>query len=148
MDKTEAQLAVEKIVSDSTDSMFEKLDKLHKRGINDDDVTLALRNLGHSTLARDYTTWQNDGEPLSYDEDGPLDQGEHLVTDPSDSETNRMIEAAALEARIKEAIIVRLREESSIADLYFALNTGDESLVDGYIDLDKLAAAVAKAVKA
>ncbi|QWY82791.1 hypothetical protein PP641_gp051 [Arthrobacter phage SilentRX] len=85
MERIEAQLAVETIVANSTDAMFEKFDMLHKRGINDDDVARALRDLGHNRLAENYLVWQNDGEPLSEDEDGPTDYGGHLVTDPGDS---------------------------------------------------------------
>lgn len=85
MERIDIQLAVENIVSDSTDRMFERLDQLHKKGINDDDVTRALRYMGHNLLASAYQVWQNDGEPLSEDEDGPTEYGAHLVTDPGDA---------------------------------------------------------------
>lgn len=85
MDTSEARLAVENLVSTAADDLFARLDLLHKYGINDDDVTRILRDLGHNTLAHGYIVWQNDGEEPTYDEDGPLDQGEHLVTDPMDA---------------------------------------------------------------
>lgn len=85
MQKNEVRLAVENIVSRHNDDMFEDLDRLHKQGINDTDVVRVLRDLGHNTLADQYTDWQDDGTPPREDEDGPLDQGEHLVTDPGDS---------------------------------------------------------------
>lgn len=148
MDTNESRLAVENLVSTAADDLFARLDLLHKYGINDDDVTRILRDLGHNTLARDYIVWQNDGDEPTYDEDGPLELGEHLVTDPSDSETNRMIETAMKEAHVLDAITAQLQVEQQ-RELYFDQDyDGDDAMIDGPVNLKALAAAVVKALKA
>jgi hypothetical protein len=98
MTENETRLAVENIVSASIDAMYGRLDRLHKQGINDDDVARTLRELGHNSLASGYIDWQNDGEEPREDEDGPLDQGEHLVTDPGDMPSYNELEQALLDA--------------------------------------------------
>jgi hypothetical protein len=85
MENSEAHLAVENIVRRHVDQMFEEFDNLHKQGINDTDVTRNLHDLGYNNLAADYIDWQNGGAEPREDEDGPFDQGEHLVTDPGDA---------------------------------------------------------------
>lgn len=85
MEQSEAADAVKAILGNGLFDMFEKFDKLHQRGISDDDVARVLREAGHNNLANDYIDWQSDGEPVREDEDGPLDQGEDLVTDPGDA---------------------------------------------------------------
>jgi hypothetical protein len=98
MEQNEARLAVENIVSAAIDDMYGRLDGLHKQGITDTDVARTLRDLGHNSLADGYIDWQNDGEEPREDEDGPLDQGEHLVTDPGDMPSYNDLEQALLDA--------------------------------------------------
>jgi hypothetical protein len=118
MEKNETRLAVENIVSAAIDRMFEKLDGLHEQGINDDDVARILRDLGHNNLADGYIDWQNDGEPVREDGDGPLDQGEHLVTDPGDMPSYNELEQALMDAvnanRINHGIFFAERSSDGV----------------------------------
>lgn len=79
------RLTIQNLISDHDDRLYAEFDKLHKRGIYDDAINKALWSLGAIELAEGYLDWQNDGEPVTADEDGPLDQGEQLVTDPGDA---------------------------------------------------------------
>ncbi len=79
------RLTIQNLISDHDDRLYAEFDKLHKRGIHDDAIKKALWSLGATELAEGYVDWMNDGEPVTADEDGPLDQGEQLVTDPGDA---------------------------------------------------------------
>jgi hypothetical protein len=83
--EADIRLTIQNLVSDHDDKLFEAFDQLHKRGIRDDDVKQALTDLHMPDLVDGYEDWMNDGEPVREDEDGPLDQGEQLVTDPGDA---------------------------------------------------------------
>lgn len=79
------RLTIQNLISDHDDRLFTEFDKLHKRGIHDNDVKKALNDLHYTDLADGYDDWMHDGEPVRADDDGPLDQGEQLVTDPGDA---------------------------------------------------------------
>lgn len=51
------RLIVQNIISSKQDEMFEQFDRLHKRGINDDEVVTALRSLGDIDLMDAYAEW-------------------------------------------------------------------------------------------
>lgn len=67
------------ILKRADDIMFENFDKLHRRGIHDNEVITALRELGETSLADRYIEWGElidpDGEP------GPEDTPD-VVPDP------------------------------------------------------------------
>lgn len=51
------RLTVENIINSSYEALFERFDKLKKRGINDDDMVTALRYLEHEELLEAYAEW-------------------------------------------------------------------------------------------
>lgn len=51
------RLTVENIIDASYEALFERFDKLKKRGINDDDLVTALRYLEHEELLEAYANW-------------------------------------------------------------------------------------------
>jgi hypothetical protein len=51
------RLAVSNIISSKQDEMFEQFDRLHRRGIHDDDVVKALRHIGEVDLLDAYAEW-------------------------------------------------------------------------------------------
>jgi hypothetical protein len=51
------RMTIDSIIQSGLDAMFERFDKLKKRGINDDDVVEALRYLGDVELLDDYAEW-------------------------------------------------------------------------------------------
>lgn len=70
---------VQHIVERGEDIIFDHLDKLHRRGIHDNDVAEALRALGKTQLLDAYVEWG--GIVLPKDEPGPEDTSD-IVPDP------------------------------------------------------------------
>lgn len=75
------------IMSRYQDQAFEALDKLHQRGIHDNDVIKALRDGDYRSEADAYIEWAGAIDP---DVD-PTPAGPELVTDPCDSDSNRLM---------------------------------------------------------
>lgn len=63
------------------DDLFDSLDKLHKQGINDDDVIRALRHNGETDLADEYIEWSGALDP---DREDPSTLSD-VVPDPAGS---------------------------------------------------------------
>lgn len=76
------------ILKRADDIMFENFDKLHRRGIHDNDVLEALRELGENGLAERYIEWGDlidpDGEP------GPEDTPD-VVPDPITADSYKVL---------------------------------------------------------
>lgn len=51
------RMTVQSIIDSGLDAMFERFDKLKKRGINDDDMVAALRYLGDIEILDEYAEW-------------------------------------------------------------------------------------------
>lgn len=112
---------IQDIVNESDERLFTELDKLHKRDIHDNDVNDALVALGLQDIADGYVDWMHDGEPVRADEDGPLDQGEELVTDPGDAASYKeMGTVSSLSAELAAAGINADNLEQGILDAYSA----------------------------
>lgn len=122
------------------DELFEDLDKLHKQGINDDDVIHALRHNGESDLADEYIEWSGALDP----DREPNETLGGVVPDPMDADGNRQMAEAAQVQKALDAIVDQLIEERE-RELYFDFKyDGEDSMLDGPVNLRKLAAAVVK----
>lgn len=64
------------------DDLFDDLDKLHKQGINDDDVINALRHNGETELADEYIEWSGALDPEREDDNTTMNP---VVPDPGDA---------------------------------------------------------------
>lgn len=53
------RLVISNLMSGAQDRMFEAFDGLHKRGITDEEILLALRNMGEEDLRDEYAEWAN-----------------------------------------------------------------------------------------
>lgn len=51
------RMTVQSIIDSGLDAMFERFDKLKKRGINDDDMVAALTYLGDIEILDEYAEW-------------------------------------------------------------------------------------------
>jgi hypothetical protein len=74
------------------DAVFTELDDLHTGvdDIADEDIIAALKAGGHDFEAEAYQEWIIEEDP-SRDYRDPTPQGEELVTDPMDSDSNRLM---------------------------------------------------------
>jgi hypothetical protein len=79
------------IIDRHLDEVFKELDDLHVKGIvSDEDIMAALRAGGHDFEADAYQEWIAEADP-SRDYRDPTPQGEELVTDPMNSDSNRLM---------------------------------------------------------
>lgn len=76
---TIAELVGQRVTA-AYDALFERLDKLKKRGITDTDIIHALRNNGDDAIATEYIEWADAIDP---DVDPTPEEGG--VTDPHDA---------------------------------------------------------------
>jgi hypothetical protein len=89
------------IVSTFEESLFERLDKQHAKGIHDDEVIRFLRNEGHTLLAERYIEWSGALDPDREDDNTTMNP---VVPDPADSPSYAgLAEQLAGVQRIREA---------------------------------------------
>jgi hypothetical protein len=142
------QQTVLHIINAKQDEMFEQFDRLHRRGIHDDDVVAALRHFGEIDLLDQYAEW---GDIDIREDDNTTTNP--IVPDPMDADGNRQL-AELHEQRTHaghvqtalEAIKAQLLVERD-KDLYFDPDyggDGEEAMVDGPVNLLDLAEAVVK----
>lgn len=81
------QTHVSRAIEDGFELIYERLDGLHKRDINDGDIIQAMHNLGEHDLLQSYAEWGQielpDAEPTS----GPV--MDDVVPDPVDADSYR-----------------------------------------------------------
>lgn len=145
------RLTVSHIISSKQDEMFEQFDRLHRRGIHDDDVVKALRHIGEVDLLDAYAEWAD--IDIREDDNTTLNP---VVPDPGDMPSYDDLEAAILSAytegieKATAAVIaelVRQREEGGAFGVYVDDSRDpSEILVDGGVNVPAIAKAVIKAL--
>lgn len=144
------RLTVSNIISSKQDEMFEQFDRLHRRGIHDDDVVKALRHIGEVDLLDAYAEWAD--IDIREDDNTTLNP---VVPDPGDMPSYDDLEAAILSAynegveKATAAVIAELvhqRETYSNGPYVDDSQDPAEMMVDGYVDAAGIAKAVIKAL--
>lgn len=92
LDQEHADLLIYKIVSDTLDRMYERLDELHKRNIDDTEVITALRKGGYRDIAEGYIDWSGAVDPDYAEEDNTTMNP--VVPDPGDAPSYNALDAA------------------------------------------------------
>lgn len=131
---------VRHIIDRCYDQMFDAFDRLHKRSINDDEIVAALRSLGENDILDSYAEWADidlrEDDNTTTSPDGVTDPG----TNPSDLDR---IHAENVQKAL-DAIVDQLIEERE-RELYFDFKyDGEDSMLDGPVNLRKLATAIVK----
>lgn len=75
------ELRIYNIVGEQQDRLFERLDDLHKRNIDDTQVIRALRKGGYRDLAEEYIKWSEAIDPDAEDDNTTMNPA---VPDPGD----------------------------------------------------------------
>lgn len=133
------QQTVLHIINSKQDEMFEQFDRLHRRSIHDDDVVAALRHFGEVDLLDQYAEWGD--IDIREDDNTTLDP---TVPDPGDSPTNQLIAESHKIGVVTALIIEQLKAEQE-RELYFdPTYDGEDAMLDGPVNLRKLATAIVK----
>jgi hypothetical protein len=137
------------IASSFEESLFERLDKQHNKGIHDDEVIRFLRGEGHTVLADRYIEWSGAVDP---DREDPSTLGGG-VPDP-DNPSYAPLVAKLQEAenrKAAEALVQVLKDEDPEKILYgngWMRYEGDPTdvQIDGTVNFVELVAAARKAM--
>jgi hypothetical protein len=140
------QQTVLHIINAKQDEMFEQFDRLHRRGIHDNDVVAALRHFGETDLLDQYAEWGDidirEDDNNTTNPDGVTDPG----TNPSDLQMAEQYAHALNVQTALDAIVAQLQLEKE-KDLYFRESDDrEETLLDGTVNLVELAQAVTRAL--
>jgi hypothetical protein len=90
------RLVISNLMSTAQDKLFEQFDHLHRRNITDEDILLALRNMGEEDLRDDYAEWAD--IDIREDDNTTLNPA---VPDPGNAPSYSALESA-LKAEIRE----------------------------------------------
>lgn len=133
------QQTVLHIINSKQDEMFDQFDRLHRRGIHDDDVVAALRHFGETDLLDQYAEWGD--IDIREDDNTTLNP---VVPDPMDADGNRQLAHAHAVQQALDAIVEQLKKEQQ-RELYFDKDyDGEDAMLDGPVNLLELAQAVTK----
>jgi hypothetical protein len=135
------QQTVLHIITTKQDEMFDAFDRLHRRGINDDDVVAALRHFGETDLLDQYAEWAD----IDLREDDNTTTSPDGVTDPGDSDTNKLIEESHQTGVVTALIVEALgRMRDTVWEPYVDVKDTTDAVIDGHIDLTAVARHIVK----
>lgn len=129
--ESELDTRLGRMIESNHDELFDRFDRLHKNGINDDDIILSLRRMNERQMAEDYMEWSGALDPERED---PSTLG-GVVPDPADSPSyadhplNKPVAVALLEEPVR-SVVDAIAHAIAKQDAYVDLTDPTEAVID------------------